>query len=113
MAKQESSKTYDLPLKSQPAPQANRILGLGFSTRFEAETWVLVVVSIITAYLVLPPLYSVIQTSLFTTKLTGELDDFTLSYYRDMFRELRSEEHTSELQSLRHLVCRLLLEKQN
>src|SRR5262245_63760893 len=30
------------------------------------------------------------------------------------FREpdlLRSEEHTSELQSLRHLVCRLLLEK--
>src|SRR5262245_62856660 len=26
---------------------------------------------------------------------------------------IRSEEHTSELQSLRHLVCRLLLEKQN
>src|SRR5437899_6604206 len=26
-------------------------------------------------------------------------------------RECRSEEHTSELQSLRHLVCRLLLEK--
>src|ERR1035441_10915600 len=25
--------------------------------------------------------------------------------------EKRSEEHTSELQSLRHLVCRLLLEK--
>src|SRR5205814_3705578 len=25
--------------------------------------------------------------------------------------ETRSEEHTSELQSLRHLVCRLLLEK--
>src|ERR1035441_11012432 len=27
--------------------------------------------------------------------------------------EVRSEEHTSELQSLRHLVCRLLLEKTN
>src|ERR1035441_7850640 len=27
------------------------------------------------------------------------------------WRELKSEEHTSELQSLRHLVCRLLLEK--
>src|SRR5258705_6854096 len=27
------------------------------------------------------------------------------------YRRLRSEEHTSELQSLRHLVCRLLLEK--
>src|SRR5258705_8360892 len=26
-------------------------------------------------------------------------------------RRMRSEEHTSELQSLRHLVCRLLLEK--
>src|SRR5205814_7415956 len=28
-------------------------------------------------------------------------------------RKTRSEEHTSELQSLRHLVCRLLLEKKN
>src|ERR1035438_10608806 len=28
-------------------------------------------------------------------------------------RSSRSEEHTSELQSLRHLVCRLLLEKKN
>src|ERR1039458_10784834 len=27
--------------------------------------------------------------------------------------KMRSEEHTSELQSLRHLVCRLLLEKKN
>src|SRR5882724_4009386 len=27
-----------------------------------------------------------------------------------LFRPRRSEEHTSELQSLRHLVCRLLLE---
>src|SRR5262245_44832762 len=27
------------------------------------------------------------------------------------FNDVRSEEHTSELQSLRHLVCRLLLEK--
>src|SRR5262245_63174062 len=29
----------------------------------------------------------------------------------DEQHRLRSEEHTSELQSLRHLVCRLLLEK--
>src|SRR2546425_9750214 len=27
--------------------------------------------------------------------------------------EMKSEEHTSELQSLAHLVCRLLLEKKN
>src|SRR5258705_4850450 len=31
----------------------------------------------------------------------------------DVLRASRSEEHTSELQSLRHLVCRLLLEKKN
>src|SRR5690625_6580948 len=29
------------------------------------------------------------------------------------FRYLRSEEHTSELQSRGHIVCRLLLEKKN
>src|SRR5438046_8114350 len=29
------------------------------------------------------------------------------------FHHLRSEEHTSELQSLTNLVCRLLLEKKN
>src|SRR5437899_8660175 len=32
-------------------------------------------------------------------------------HHRNSLRILRSEEHTSELQSLRHLVCRLLLEK--
>src|SRR5262245_64813590 len=31
--------------------------------------------------------------------------------YQDLTIPYRSEEHTSELQSLRHLVCRLLLEK--
>src|ERR1039458_10684436 len=31
-----------------------------------------------------------------------------VTFYKD-FRSERSEEHTSELQSLRHLVCRLLL----
>src|SRR5438874_9795555 len=32
---------------------------------------------------------------------------------RGRHREVRSEEHTSELQSRRELVCRLLLEKKN
>src|SRR2546430_7373665 len=32
---------------------------------------------------------------------------------RDWARDLRSEEHTSELQSQSNLVCRLLLEKKN
>src|SRR5258705_4707751 len=32
---------------------------------------------------------------------------------KNLLGDVRSEEHTSELQSLRHLVCRLLLVKNN
>src|SRR2546422_6832687 len=38
---------------------------------------------------------------------------FSVSLINGNGRELRSEEHTSELQSRLHLVCRLLLEKKN
>src|SRR5438045_6303671 len=39
-------------------------------------------------------------------------DSLTMIRWRRASRALsRSEEHTSELQSLRHIVCRLLLEK--
>src|SRR5947208_5080949 len=41
--------------------------------------------------------------------LDGELG----TYFGDWIRAARSEEHTSELQSPDHLVCRLLLEKTN
>src|SRR2546422_7949557 len=41
---------------------------------------------------------------------SAQLLDFTISEYGPL-REYRSEEHTSELQSRLHLVCRLLLEK--
>src|SRR5438045_7927853 len=43
----------------------------------------------------------------FNHKLRGKASD------ADEVFVARSEEHTSELQSLRHLVCRLLLEKKN
>src|ERR1041385_734327 len=45
----------------------------------------------------------------------GEARDFdnTLRAFLAMSRERRAEEHTSELQSRLHLVCRLLLEKKN
>src|SRR5690625_3434433 len=36
---------------------------------------------------------------------------FDLPSHQTLIREVRSEEHTSELQSRGHLVCRLLLEK--
>src|SRR5690554_8134962 len=39
--------------------------------------------------------------------------DYTLRAYTRYARNRRSEEHTSELQSRPHLVCRLLLEKKN
>src|SRR5205814_10583665 len=46
------------------------------------------------------------------TETTQQLEDDEIL---DVVRipSSRSEEHTSELQSLRHLVCRLLLEKKN
>src|SRR2546422_6655957 len=37
--------------------------------------------------------------------------DFKTDLFRTRARSARSEEHTSELQSRLHLVCRLLLEK--
>src|SRR3989449_3827532 len=45
--------------------------------------------------------------------LDGKLADGILDAYRkdDIIKKFRSEEHTSELQSRLHLVCRLLLEK--
>src|SRR5437899_5247029 len=43
--------------------------------------------------------------------LIGVLAPALRRHRRDGPFDQRSEEHTSELQSLRHLVCRLLLEK--
>jgi iron(III) transport system permease protein len=89
VAKQQTPDILDLPLKSQPDRQTRGLSGVGAGSRLDAQTWVLIVVSTITGYLVLPPLYSVIQTSLFTTKLTGEIDQFTLRFYEDLFGELQ------------------------
>src|SRR5262245_64819104 len=49
-----------------------------------------------------------------TLESIGDVDIFQLLLPADTpvrISVTRSEEHTSELQSLRHLVCRLLLEK--
>jgi len=45
-------------------------------------------------------------------KIATRTGDSKLSSNQDLHR-LRSEEHTSELQSPDHLVCRLLLEKKH
>src|SRR5258705_8887286 len=51
-------------------------------------------------------------TTLFRSRKGIDTNEITLRGSRVVIvHPLRSEEHTSELQSLRHLVCRLLLEK--
>src|SRR5436853_5770457 len=50
-------------------------------------------------------------TTLFRSKIPAMINYLGFEHYRRW--DFRSEEHTSELQSLRHLVCRLLLEKKN
>src|SRR5690625_1998444 len=54
-----------------------------------------------------------IQASILTTVILTELDikKITVKAQNDYHEKIRSEEHTSELQSRGHLVCRLLLEK--
>ena len=89
MAPRQPSETVDVALRSAREEPARGSWRLRAATRLGAETYVLILASVVTAYLVLPPLYSVVQTSLFTTKFTGELDEFTLRYYQDMFRELQ------------------------
>src|SRR5574339_1043694 len=50
-------------------------------------------------------------TTLFRSELSGPLGAGKTELVRGLARGLRSEEHTSELQSPGDLVCRLLLEK--
>src|SRR5205814_8647976 len=49
----------------------------------------------------------------FVRETKGTVDSEELRTKENQKIACRSEEHTSELQSLRHLVCRLLLEKKN
>src|SRR5689334_23602831 len=66
--------------------------------------------------MLLLPLVSTLfpYTTLFRSRVVGRdviLQEPRAAGRADVFRHDRSEEHTSELQSQFHLVCRLLLEK--
>src|SRR2546422_7819697 len=50
-----------------------------------------------------------VKNNVITRLLQSEVDHIVL--HETVAGEMRSEEHTSELQSRLHLVCRLLLEK--
>src|SRR5699024_9827112 len=56
-----------------------------------------------------------LQLPIFRGKLgvSASFDPLTEARYRTYREDIRSEEHTSELQSRFDIVCRLLLEKQN
>ncbi len=92
MARHPPTETVDLSLKSGRERATRGLRGFNAACRLTAESWVLIGVSLVTAYLVLPPLYSVFQTSLFTTTLTGELDQFTWRFYAELFREFQALE---------------------
>ena len=53
------------------------------------------------------------QTHQKINNIESEIKDIKRHMYYAMSALIRSEEHTSELQSRLHLVCRLLLEKKN
>jgi iron(III) transport system permease protein len=89
VARQRSLEPYDYSLKASAVRPARRFFGLAAAWHFDTAVGVMIAVSVVTAYLVLPPLYSVIQTSLFTTKITGEIDQFTFNYYTNLLTELR------------------------
>src|SRR5690554_7003699 len=60
------------------------------------------------------PSFQYAEADQFAKEYTAFVKDYIVAdKYNDSeaIRELRSEEHTSELQSRPHLVCRLLLEK--
>ena len=89
MNRQQSTETAKISVKPAAVRDSRRIFPFSAASPIGAEAWVMAGVTVITLFLVLPPLYSVIQTSLYTTTFTGELDQFTLRYYEDLLRELR------------------------
>src|SRR5204863_2401088 len=60
-----------------------------------------------------PPFWDLIPAQLGALPLAGDWNSLTSGSVTVMPLASRSEEHTSELQSRRDLVCRLLLEKKN
>src|SRR5256885_10994165 len=51
------------------------------------------------------------QVAGFVEPAGGDLNDLSAAQLQELLQTVRSEEHTSELQSPCNLVCRLLLEK--
>src|SRR5690625_6379123 len=95
-------------------PSAARITSIGFSPVFSStnsKAWY----KIFLATPFLPSrirLFTNLVTSL-SLKIGSGCTSLLSALFLRILSYLRSEEHTSELQSRGHLVCRLLLEKKN
>src|SRR5690606_40028091 len=67
--------------------------------------------SVILKFIVPAPLYLIVKIGPILSYTSVVLVDQSETVIRLEFNAVRSEEHTSELQSRENLVCRLLLEK--
>src|SRR5258705_10089304 len=65
----------------------------------------------VTSTLLVPVNRGCVPASAMIETLSVSGDESSATWISRSMPDERSEEHTSELQSLRHLVCRLLLEK--
>src|SRR5687768_17875404 len=98
------------PASRDPQPRRRD----GFQINWTAILFLAPAALLLLVFLVFPALFTVGLS--FDRGRGGEFSEFVgLRNYINLFTNdpnfLRSEEHTSELQSRLHLVCRLLLEK--
>src|SRR5205823_1608059 len=99
---------YAFAIAMRSRSQFGRLLGLGIAVNFFLYAFInaAMVMGLIPVVGVPLPLISYGGTAMVTVMM-----GFGLLMNVGIHRDVRSEEHTSELQSLAYLVCRLLLEK--
>src|SRR2546430_10103157 len=95
-------------LIQQVAKQLSGLLGKGLPAGVIAEVFVLSLPFIVAVTLPMAVLVAVLHVF---TRLAGDNEMTALQAGGVSVARVRSEEHTSELQSQSNLVCRLLLEK--
>src|SRR3712207_7604626 len=82
-----------------------------YTTLFRSKTIKLILTSLLVTFLTMLSGKAFADTASYTITVEGATAGHTYEAYQIFKGDLRSEEHTSELQSRQYLVCRLLLEK--
>ena len=96
-----------IPAAKYPKYEGEKCLGLRINNLENPIDWTIKLLAIIKS--LHPEQFKFLETNIID-KLYGS-DRLRLSIWENRNINIRSEEHTSELQSRRNLVCRLLLEK--